>query len=102
RKKFDVSGILEMNKRNYLRWVFHSLVFFDPLGITIWHKIQSDVMLKERFEPGEHQREPLSRVGHLFHKFVARAGEAGFRDTDERCPMLLARKYPFYGGGIIV
>ena len=61
-----------MNKRNYLRWVFHSLVFFDPLGITIRHKIQSDVMLKERFEPREHQREPLSRVGHLFHKFVAR------------------------------
>lgn len=27
----------------------HGSVFFDPFGITIGHKIQSDVMFKERF-----------------------------------------------------
>lgn len=38
----------------------YCLVFFDTLGITIRHKIQSHVMLKERLEPREHQRKPLS------------------------------------------
>src|SRR5258706_9760945 len=48
----------------------HRLVFFDPLGIPIRHKIHPDVMFKEYLEAREHQREPLSRGGHLFHKFV--------------------------------
>lgn len=30
------------------------LMFFDPLGKTIRYKIQSDVMLKERFETCQH------------------------------------------------
>jgi len=77
-------------------------MFFKPLRKTIRHKIQLDVMLKERFEAGQHQREPLSRVGYLFHKFVPVATEAGLRDTDERCAILLRRKYPFHGGEIAV
>src|SRR5262245_60688774 len=42
-------------------------VLFDPLWITVRHKIQSDVVLEERLETRQHQREPLSRVGHLFN-----------------------------------
>jgi hypothetical protein len=56
-------------------------VFFDPLGETIRHKIQSDIMLKERFEAREHQRETLSRPGHLLHKFVPVASETGFSNA---------------------
>ena len=67
-------------------------VFFDPLGITISHKIQPDVMLKKRFEASEYQREPLSRAGHLLHKLVPVASEASLRDTDERCAILLGRE----------
>ena len=74
-------------------------MFRDPFGKTIRHKIQSDVVLEERFKAREHQRKPLSRVGDLFHEFIPGSGEAGFRDGDERCPILLGREQPFHGGG---
>jgi hypothetical protein len=74
-------------------------VFFDPLGITIRDQIQPDVMLKQRFEARQDQRESLSRVGHLFYKFVAVASEAGLRDADEGCAVLLGCEPPFDGGG---
>ena len=35
------------------------LIRFDPLGKTIGYKIQSHIMLKQRFETGEEQREPF-------------------------------------------
>src|SRR5687768_15209911 len=76
----------------------HRLVFLNPFGKTICHKIQSYFVLQEGFEAGEHQREPLSRVGYLFHKFVPVAREAGFRDADERSAFLLGRESPFHCG----
>src|SRR5262249_3808765 len=76
----------------------HRLVFFDPLGKTIRHQIQLDVMLKECFEAREYQSEALSRAGHLFHKFVAIASEASFRDADKGRAILLGRKRPFHRG----
>ena len=57
------------------------LMLRDPFGKTIRHKIQSDVMLEERFEAREHQGEPLRRVGHLFHKLVPVASEADLGDS---------------------
>src|SRR5262245_45150218 len=77
-------------------------MFRDPFGETIRHKIQSDVMLKERLETREHQREPLRRVSHLFYKLVAVASEASLGDTNEGCPVLLGREDPFHGGGAAV
>ena len=74
---------------------------FNPPGKTIRHKIQSDVMLEESFETREYQREPLSRAGHMLHKFVPVASEPGLRDTDERCAILLGCKYPFHGGEVV-
>src|SRR5882724_9951937 len=59
------------------------LVFFNPFGIAIRDKIQSDLMLKECFEPREYQREPLGRSGHLFYQLVPLTGEAGLSDIDE-------------------
>ena len=59
-------------------------------------------MLKQRFEAREHQREPLRRVGHLFHKLVPIAGEAGLRDRDKRCAVVQGRKQPFNDGATSV
>src|SRR5437867_1445999 len=73
-------------------------MFLDPLGITIGHEIQPDVMLQESFEAREHQREPLSGSGHLFHQVVSVAGEAGLRDADEGRAVLLRRECPFHRG----
>jgi hypothetical protein len=39
---------------------------------------------------------PLSRVGRLFHELVPVASEAGIRDADERCAILLGREDPFH------
>ena len=77
-------------------------MFFDTLGIPIRHQIQPDLMLKQRFEAREHQREPLSRASYLLHQLVSVAGEAGLRDTDERCAILLRRKRPLHGGGTTI
>src|SRR4029453_11050210 len=77
-------------------------MFRDPFGKAIRHKIQSDVMLKERLETREHQGEPLRRVSHLFYKLVAIAHEATFDDTNEGCTLLLRREDPFHGGGAAV
>jgi len=59
-------------------------------------------MLKERFAAREHQGETLSRSGHLRHKFVPVAKEAGFCDAYERCAILLRREHPFHYGGTIL
>jgi hypothetical protein len=67
----------------------HKLAFFYPFRITVRHKIQSDIMLKESLEARQHQCEPLGRGGHLFHKLIAAACEARFRDADEGCATLV-------------
>src|SRR6185503_4434131 len=81
---------------------FIRLMLFDPFGITISYKIQFDVMLEQRFEPGEHQGKPLSRISHLFHKFITGAGESSLCNGNEGRAIFLRRERPFHGGGTAV
>src|SRR5215510_13771224 len=73
-----------------------TLMFLDPLGIAIRDEIQPDVVLEERLEAREHQREALRRVGHLLHELVSAAREAGMRDPDERGAILLRQERPLH------
>jgi hypothetical protein len=79
----------------------HSLIgigFFRPFGEAIRDEIQSDVVLKKRFEARQRPSESLRRIGHVFDKFVPITRPSRLRNTDEGCAILLRRKLPFHAG----
>lgn len=62
-------------------------MLLDAFGVAIGDEVQPDVVLKKCLSAGKHQRESLSRVGHLTHELVAVAGEACFPKETLKYPL---------------
>src|SRR5688572_22987429 len=74
---------------------FPGSVFFAAFWVAVRCKVELNVVFKECFEAGEHQREALSRVGGVLHEFISSTGPAGLRDTD-KCSVRKNRKLPLH------